>query len=410
MTVTVAASNNTITLATANTPTNCTANNGTATVTPSGGQSPYTYSWSPSGQTNATATGLSAGSYTVTVTDANGCTQTATVVVTQNNNNLTCNINTPSPICSGSTANLSASVSGGQGPYSYSWVPGSQTSSAITVSPTTTTSYNCIVTDANGCTTVQTVTVNVDPPITAAVNGLNTICVGASTIITVTAGGGTSPFSYSWIPSGGTASSVSVSPTTSTTYSVIITDAQGCTFTSTGVTINVSPTPVAAFSATPSSTTPNTPVNFTDLSTINVGSISCWSWTFGDGSPVSVLQNPTHTYAMPGTYNVCLIICGQACPDTICYNYEVQPTEVIAPNVITPNGDGKNDTLVFRNLEYFPNSVLRIYNRWGSLVYDSPNYQNDWTGGKVSDGTYYYVLYITEKQEEQKGFVEVLRH
>src|ERR1051326_1128608 len=245
MPVTVSASNNTITLTDASTPTACTANNGTASVTPSGGQSPYTYSWTPSSQTNAVATGLSAGSYTVTVTDANGCTALDTVVVLQNSNNLNLTLNTPATVCSGQSVNLNATVTGGTGPYSYSWAPGGQSTSSISVSPTTTTSYNCYVTDANGCTALQTVNVPVDPALVATSNGLNTICAGDSTVITASPSRGTAGYTYSWAPVSSTATSVIVSPTTTTTYTVYVTDAIGCTDVSNGVTVTVNPTPVA---------------------------------------------------------------------------------------------------------------------------------------------------------------------
>ncbi|TXB64312.1 T9SS type B sorting domain-containing protein [Vicingus serpentipes] len=61
-------------------------------------------------------------------------------------------------------------------------------------------------------------------------------------------------------------------------------------------------------------------------------------------------------------------------------------------NVITPNGDGFNDFLVFPNLNYYPESSLVIFNRWGNKIYETDNYKNDWDGSDQSDGTYFYVL------------------
>ena len=411
MTVTVTASNNTITLASSSVPTNCTANNGTATVNPSGGQAPYTYSWTPTNQTNSTATGLSAGSYTVIVTDANGCTATLTVVVTQNNNSLTLTLSNPPAICNGQSATVTTTVTGGTGPYTYSWVPGNMTGTSITVTPTTNTSYNCYVTDVNGCTVLQTVNVNVDPAITAVLNGSNTICAGQSTALSIAAGGGTPSYTYSWAPSGGTGSIATVSPTTTTTYTVYVTDAIGCTAVSNGITITVSPVVQAGFTDNPVTTTPNNPVVFTDVSQISSGNITCWSWDFGDGG-TSVLQNPTHIFTDPGTYYVCLYVCGVSCPDTICNIYVVEPTEVVVPNIITPNGDGKNDSLIFTNLQFYPNSELKVFDRWGVVVYESSNYKNDWQGGRSVDGTYYFVLNIPgiADGKARKGYFEILRH
>lgn len=61
-------------------------------------------------------------------------------------------------------------------------------------------------------------------------------------------------------------------------------------------------------------------------------------------------------------------------------------------NVVTPNGDGFNDFLVFPNLNYYPESSLVIFNRWGNKIYETNNYKNDWGGSDQSDGTYFYVL------------------
>lgn len=65
---------------------------------------------------------------------------------------------------------------------------------------------------------------------------------------------------------------------------------------------------------------------------------------------------------------------------------------LIIPNVITPNGDGLNDFLVFKNLESFPNNHLLIFNRWGQNLFETDNYQNNWNGDGHSDGTYFFIL------------------
>src|ERR1044071_7859641 len=59
---------------------------------------------------------------------------------------------------------------------------------------------------------------------------------------------------------------------------------------------------------------------------------------------------------------------------------------------ITSNNDGVNDYLVFQNLDFFPGTGLKVYNRWGKKIYESADYKNDWDGGGHSDGTYYFIL------------------
>jgi gliding motility-associated-like protein len=85
------------------------------------------------------------------------------------------------------------------------------------------------------------------------------------------------------------------------------------------------------------------------------------------------------------------------CSDTASIILTFVPCEITAPNIITPNGDGFNDVLKFTNLEYYSNSNLVIYNRWGRVVYRSESYNNDWNGGGFADGIYYYILNLPMK-------------
>lgn len=83
------------------------------------------------------------------------------------------------------------------------------------------------------------------------------------------------------------------------------------------------------------------------------------------------------------------------CPDSV-----IPPPvlPIVIPNVFTPGKiDGLNDTFVIENL--LPNSHLIVYNRWGTKVYESKDYKNDWTGDKHSDGVYYYILYTPDGKD-----------
>jgi gliding motility-associated-like protein len=73
-----------------------------------------------------------------------------------------------------------------------------------------------------------------------------------------------------------------------------------------------------------------------------------------------------------------------------------EPPTIIIPNVITPNGDGRNDQFVIRNLLLYNSRAIVIKNRWGRTVYESTNYNNDWDGSNVPDGVYYGILSILE--------------
>jgi gliding motility-associated-like protein len=82
------------------------------------------------------------------------------------------------------------------------------------------------------------------------------------------------------------------------------------------------------------------------------------------------------------------------------------------PNVITPNGDGKNDQLRIIGLQMYPYNEIYIYNRWGNMVYQKQHYSNDWDGHGLNEGTYYYVLKVTDdsgKVQSLKGYVLLVR-
>ncbi len=78
------------------------------------------------------------------------------------------------------------------------------------------------------------------------------------------------------------------------------------------------------------------------------------------------------------------------CADTVALN--VIAPDMIIPNIFTPNNDGKNDLFVIKDLGSYPGSQLIIFNRWGNEVYRSDNYLNNWDGGNLAEGTYYYTL------------------
>lgn len=85
---------------------------------------------------------------------------------------------------------------------------------------------------------------------------------------------------------------------------------------------------------------------------------------------------------------------------------------VAIPNVFTPNGDGKNDTFTIPYISQFQENELIIINRWGGTVYQAKNYQNNWTGDKLDEGTYFYSLKVKNSSgqyEQYKGYLTLLR-
>jgi len=176
--------------------------------------------------------------------------------------------------------------------------------------------------------------------------------------------------------------------------------------------INCWATPKADFYLEPAVVTIDEPtIDFINTSTNG----DTWLWNFGENgssSNTSTNENPSHTYAIDGEYMVWLVATSdKGCVDSVYYYANVVVDEIKVPNIITPNGDGVNDKFVIENIERLESANLRIYNRWGRLVYSSTNYQNDWDAENLSDGVYFwhidYKTYFREATE--KGSVTVLR-
>ena len=198
---------------------------GSISMSPTGGTSPYTYAWS-SGATTQNLSNLASTTYSVTITDANGCTTSANAHVDS--------IAIPQAIVQGYTAvscyggnngSLTVFAYAGTPNYTYSWSNGQTTASATNLSAT---DYTVTVTDANGC--IATALATVGQPAAALAAGTLTptsiTCAKANGSISMSPTGGTSPYTYAWSNGGTTQNLSSVA---SNTYSVTITDANGCT-------------------------------------------------------------------------------------------------------------------------------------------------------------------------------------
>lgn len=220
-------------------------NNGAASVTASGGTSPYTYSWSPSGGTSSSASGLPAGSYTLLVTDSKGCTVTQTVSITQPAA-LTATVTSTNETCdylNNGTATITAA--GGTPAYTYTWLPGNQSTSSI--SGLSNGTYTVILNDSKGCSVTSFATITQPPTLTATtINPTNVSCNGGSNgSATANASGGTPNYTYSWMPGGQTGVSASNLP--AGTYTLTVTDANSCTATN---TVTITQPPVLTVTAT----------------------------------------------------------------------------------------------------------------------------------------------------------------
>jgi len=199
------------------------AADGAIDLTVSGGVSPYTYSWS-NGATSQDISGLSGGSYTVTITDANGCTSSDTYVVTEPAAALSVNGTVTDESCFGDNlGSVSLTVSGGTGPYSYSWNHGPNTKDVAGLGRG---NYQVTVTDANGCSVTTNYTVSGPSALQLSAVPTQITCNGAANgALNVTTSGGTGPYTYSWSNGAATEDISALAPGT---YTLTVTDANGC--------------------------------------------------------------------------------------------------------------------------------------------------------------------------------------
>jgi len=198
---------------------------GSATVTTTGGVLPYSFAWS-NGATTATITDLLAGTYSVTVTDANGCTATCETSITESEL-LVLECTGVDVLCNGElTGSATVVATGGTPPVSYSWSSGGTMATESNLAAGT---YVVTVTDASGCEMTCSVVISEPPLLTATCTSEDNLCNGESMgSATVTAGGGIAPYTYLW-SSGGTLEMES--GLAAGTYTVTVTDANGCTAT-----------------------------------------------------------------------------------------------------------------------------------------------------------------------------------
>ncbi|MBU0763246.1 MAG: hypothetical protein KJ607_00260, partial [Bacteroidetes bacterium] len=254
------------------------------------GDAQNTFLWSNS-MTTEDIDSLASGVYTIAVTDTNNCSVIDSFSITQPDE-LIINIPQDVQICYGDDAVLTMTSNGGVPPYSIIWSTGSVNQS-ITVSPLDTTTYYVTATDANGCSASDSVTVSVAPELTAVINALpSAVCIGQSTELTVTGGGDF----FQW-NTGDTTQSITVTPPSTTVYSVTVTDSIGCSDqqqiqieVSDSITVTLSPPTIC----------------IGDTAVLTVSGGTTYTWSTGDTTQsISVSPSSTTTYSVTVSNELC---------------------------------------------------------------------------------------------------------
>ncbi len=383
-----------------------------------------TYAWSPAtglsstSGSSVTATPVITTIYSVTGTNGICTSVTTTTVVVNPLPKVSVNNGS---ICSGNHLLLNAG-----GANVYNWSPSTglsaTTGSSVTANPMVTTHYTVTGTNSHGCmdTAVALVTLYPTPVInisSSVDSGCVPLCVNFAISPALTG-------NYNWNLGDGTISSVPApyhcyNTSGNRTVQLHFTDNNNC-INSSSLPVKVFPRPVAAFNASPQPTTildPN--IQFTDQSSGAV--IVNWIWNMGDPkNSYSFQQNPSFIYSDTGTYSVKLIITSDHhCSDSIIHPVTIDDFFTLyVPNAFTPNNDGRNENFLVQGLG-IKEFVIRIFDRWGSLTFESKDMNSGWNGTLLGKGAescpedvYIWIIELQQtngKKRELRGTVSLVK-
>lgn len=343
----------------------------------------FIYQWSPtqsivSGADTATPMVNPTANtvYTLTITDPNGCARTDNVTVTVNQQPDVLISGNPI-VCSGDDLVLTGSFS--PNVASFAWSGGgitNTTDATITVTPADTTSYQLSVTDVNGCTNSFTFTAIVQFPITASAGGTAEFCAGESVQLSATGG-----INYQWSPS--TALSADnlanpiASPTTTTLYTVTVSN--NCFSDTASVLVTVNPLPIV-------NAGPDATINVGETIVLNgIAQSAAGGLQYSWSPPTGLSSTDTLTpVASPLATTVYTLVTTDANGCSASDEIQLEVTnifEILVPNAFSPNNDGINDNIGIAHTRGVKELVaFRIYNRWGQMIFDTKEVNARWDG------------------------------
>lgn len=402
---------------------NCPGQKVTLTANAVGGSGPYSYLWN-TGATSQTIEVSPTSTTTYSVKVIESCdNQEATATFTVNVVPYVPMSLIPSAdvfeVCRNKENILSVDILNGAPAYDINWLDASGQiigrDSAVSVTPYESTTYTVTVTDQCGFSIDTTINYTISTPelIVDSILPVRT-CPGQPVSFTVTSRGGYGQHYYRW-SNGQNTPTITVTPSGSTTYTVIVTDECQSYSVSRTARVNVE-VPVANFKVVNYPLTEGLPVIFNNTSSSNS---VIFDWDFGDSlNPVgSTIKNPTHTYEAPGGYVIRLIATSDlGCSDTTYRAIEVmEEFYIYVPNAFTPNGDSHNHTFKVSTVNIVDFDI-KIFNRWGERIFDSTDQRFEWDGTykglMVPNDVYVWVIdYVstTGYQNKLTGHVTVIR-
>lgn len=380
----------------------CGNNDGSITLAATGGTGSLQYSidGGSSFQSGGSFLSIPAGVYSIVVEDANSCQSSSTVTIVNTDGPIISDLEVIDESCYGLNDGSVEVFASGVAPLTYSFNNGVFQSSPILSGTTGTITID--IQDGNGCILSSIAVIDSAEAINLNSSSLNASCGQDNGSATVMASGGTGAYTYQWNDNQFQTNNVAINLAAGS-YAVVVTDDNGCV-DSTTVVINSGSTMVVNVDVTHESC-PGEEDGIIATSVTGGQTPYAYSWSNGDST--AVIENLS-----VGDYTL-TVSDADACIVTLIIPIENEGGDCIhIPTAISPNGDGANDTWVIGGLEEYPEAIVEIYNRWGSLLYSTNNYQNDWDGTyegeNVSAGVYYYVIKITE-ETSYTGSITVIR-
>ena len=398
-----------------------------------GGDGNYTYDWKPESLATTPSIVVSpivTTDYNLIVKDNKGCSSSPVVIRVNVNPPLSVIASDDVKICSGDSTTLIANGFGGNGgPYTYAWSPagsGGVSGSSMLVKPNVTTTYTVTIKDNCG-TPVAVDSVNVLVKELPVVNFTGEPLSGCSPIRTVFKDSsfinGDVITNWEWNFGDGDQTDLKDpihiffnDSRIEAIYSVTLTvkAGNGCISTlKKEKMIHVFPLPIANFESPASISILNPVAHFTNSS---IGATH-WNWNFGDSlcSPSdnrSTQYNTNHVYSQIGRYWINLKVNNNAgCTDSTMRYIDVDPQFVIyIPNAFTPNDDGKNDVFIAKG-EYINEFEMRIFDRWGNMIYFADSIDKPWNGKVNNSGelvqqdVYVYQINIKDNKDRKHRYV-----
>ena len=385
----------------------CYKDSATVNASVTGGSSPFTYSWN-TGETTPTIWCKGDKVYQVYVEDKFGCKDDTTIVVGENDS-IQVSIDTPPTVCFGYPTQLTATVNGGSGIFTYSWSrEGTGVGGNTNVLTAYAGVYQLLVKDTIGgkgecIASSQMITVSEFPELVLDVIKPATVCYGddGQAEVNVLGGAGV-PFSYSWTSVNDSSFENVQGKDTSFRakagdYLIKVTDGAGCTLLDT-VTFTQYAEVKSVYAPSPEQTTLLDPkIFFINSSEENSqGNITTWVWDYGDGT-VDTLVNISgsqddhseHVYEKAGEFNSCLTVIDEnGCDNKSCATVKIEADFVMfVPNAFTPSSDGGTlNPLFLAKGDGIESFQMTIFDRWGKVVAVTNTIYEGWNG-KLEDGT-----------------------